>query len=89
MSERKTERLYVSAPLDGTTDISAAESFSMAISNLVVAGQESGREVLFDTLEVTIDRETVDDGTTWDRINRQSTISTFATITASAEAVKR
>lgn len=82
--ERKTERLYATATLNGETALTAAASLHEAILNLAKRGDSEGRLVLFDTLDVTIERRTVDDRTFADHSKTQSYVS----IEVSAEAVK-
>lgn len=82
---RKTERLYASAPLNGDSMGLAQLSFGTALSLLRVKGADEGREVLFDTLEVEIERNTVDVSSIAD----SGRASTYVTITVSAEAVLR
>lgn len=82
---RKTERLFASASLVGDDKGHAAMSFATALTNLEVEAKKQGREVLFDTLEVGIERDVRDERTiTGGHLN----VSTYAIITVSAEAVK-
>lgn len=81
---RKTVRLYASNGLVGNTLASATASFAQALANLEAAGKREGREVLFDTLNVEIERSSVETST----IGGESTVeATFTTINVDAEAV--
>lgn len=82
---RKTERIFASAPLDGTDSVTTAMSFQHAIVNLGMQGHQAKRIVLFDTLEVSIERSTMDERTIMDALSK--TVQTFASIEVSAEAV--
>lgn len=82
---RKTERIFASAPLNGTDAVTTATSLQEAIVNLGVQGQRAKRVVLFDTLEVSIERSTMDERTIMDALPK--TVQTFASVEVSAEAV--
>lgn len=84
MTKRKTERLYATATLNGETALTAAASLHEAILNLAKRGESEGRLVLFDTLDVTIERRTVDDRSWAD----SSRVQSYVSIEVSAEAVK-
>lgn len=81
---RKTERIFATSSLDGETHITAGASLGHALTLLQEEGERQGREVLFDTLEVSIEREEIDDFTYDSR-----TRAVFPTIVVSAEAVRR
>lgn len=81
---RKTQRVYASAQLNGTSEISTGQSLLKAIDNLSIEGSRQGREILFDTLDISIDREAVDDRTL---MGAGSRISANTTIQVSAEGV--
>ena len=83
--DRKTERIYASAPLDGTTAMTTSQSLTDAIIALGKEGQRLERIVLFDTLEVSVERATADDRTIMEALTRTS--QTFVSIEVSAEAV--
>lgn len=82
---RKTERLYATATLNGETALTAAASLHEAILNLAKRGDSEGRLVLFDTLDVAIERRTVDDRTFF---ADHSKVQSYVSIEVSAEAVK-
>lgn len=84
---KKTERLYASAGLVGETAASALESVRLAFAVLETDAKRNGREVLFDTLELSIERVTDDVRTLTDVAS--SKVSTFTSIVVSAEAVRR
>jgi hypothetical protein len=65
--------------------VSTATSLQEAIVNLGLVGQRAKRVVLFDTLEVSIERSTMDERTIMDALSQ--TVQTFASIEVSAEAV--
>lgn len=81
----KTERMYASALLDGETKLAAAASFALALDNLDSIAAAEGREALFDTLEVSIERTKISLGT----IVEPGLASGYTTITVSAEAVRK
>lgn len=56
----KTERMYASAELDGASSASASSSVVEAIANLVVEGEKHKRDLLWDTLEVSIETDQID-----------------------------
>ena len=82
---RKTERLCASVYLDGETKASAGKSFATALDNLENEARIQRREVLFDTLNVSIERYQTDNRTL---MGNRSEAFTRAEITVSAEAVK-
>jgi len=86
MIDKKTVTLYASSNLNGDRVEDAVESFKAALIALENAGVQTGRVVLFDTLEVSIDRDTVDD-----RSFGQSSgpVETVSTITVQALAVRK
>lgn len=53
--------MYASAELLGNTQRTAAHSFTTVLESLDLAAQEAKREVLYDTLEVSVERRVVDD----------------------------
>ena len=85
--KRITERMYGTAQLDGESALTAAASFQAAIINLTENAQADGRIVLFDTMEVRITRESVSDGTLLDFATNTARVSTWTTISVSAECV--
>ena len=82
----KTMRIHASTGLDGDDQLSANQSLAEAIDKLGLECQEQGREALWDTLEVEIDREGFDDVQFGGDPIRCSQI---ATVRVSALAVKR
>jgi hypothetical protein len=85
MSKRRTERLHASAILNGDTALTAAASLHEAVLNLASVGDREDRLVLFDTLDVSIERGGVDDRTFSEL---SSIVATRIVINVSAEAVK-
>jgi hypothetical protein len=80
---RKTERLYGSAPLDGDNLGTSVKSFAAALNDLEVGAAKQNRDVLYDTLEVELDK-----------IEERTIMSAHSTLVAtvinvSAEAVLR
>jgi hypothetical protein len=82
---RKTERLYASFPLQGADSESAALSLKGAIVELEKEGKHQGREILYDTLDVAIERTVSDVRTLMDAGPNLS--SAYTNIQVSAEAV--
>lgn len=85
MATQKTTRVYAFNLLDGTSLESTLESLSAVITNLSEDAANSHREVLFDTLNIRIIRESIDDST----FSGRHETSTLSTIKVSAEAVRR
>lgn len=81
---RKTERLYASTNLQGDDWVTASHSIALALQNLANDALVKGREALFDTLEVQIERTQVDQRS----FGEPTMIDGYATITVSAEAVR-
>jgi len=84
---RKTIRMFASYPLDGTTIESTAASFSAALSQLEQNALRMDREVLYDTLEVEIERSQVED-ISFSDVSTHRVISTVS-IVVGAEAFLR
>lgn len=59
----KTERLYAAHNLDGTNRASALISISLAMGKLEEESFRTNRDVLWDTLELGIERDLIDDST--------------------------
>jgi hypothetical protein len=84
---RKTTRIYASATLNGDTALTVAASLHEAVLNL---GKEADREkrlALFDTLDISIERSSVDERTMADVLTNTHRIETWAIIQVSCEAV--
>ena len=82
---RKTERIYATAEFDGENAETTAASFVAAVGALNTEGARQKREVLFDTLEVEMDVQTVDQSS----LTGKSQVSeTYKTVVVSAQAVK-
>ena len=59
----KTERIYATAPFDGEADETALKSISTAMEMLAIRADIHERDLLWDTLDIGIDRSEVDDRT--------------------------
>lgn len=81
---RKTKRIFEAADFSGSDFSDAIGSVNNALALLRDRGLREGREVLYDTLEVTIERDVVDASTL-----EQPAIENIVTIVVSAEAVRR
>jgi len=86
MTGRKTERLYASASLDGDGRASVMRSLEEALASLELKASSEDREVLFDTLDISIERTKFDDRTFLDALS--DTYVTYAEIAVSAEAFR-
>lgn len=86
MSNRKTEALSASATLDGNSLNEAVASFTQALVNLENRGFQTNREVLYDTLEVSIERDFQETSSIVGPSTREPT---FIQINVSAQAVRR
>jgi len=84
---RKTIRMFASYPLDGTTIESTATSFAAALSQLEQNALRMDREVLYDTLEVEIERGQVEDISFSDASTQR--VITTVSIVVGAEAFLR
>jgi hypothetical protein len=82
---RKTERMYATVYLDGENAVEASMSFARALAKLDEVITADGREGLFDTLDVGIERRVTDNRTLMSTRNDAATITE---ITVSVEAVK-
>lgn len=82
---RKTETLYASEILDGSDFESALKSFEEALRSLEQESALEQREVLYDTLEASIERIT--ESNVW-LSARPTRESTYSIINVSASAVK-
>jgi hypothetical protein len=83
---RKTETLFATGTLAGRTRTSAVESFDSALKALEDAATKEDREVLYDTLEVSIERDHMEEGTL---TQKYATIIEDAYFSVKASAVKR
>ena len=79
---RRTERMIATTELDGGTQRTAAISLERVLASLDLAAYESGREVLYDTLKVSIDRKLREEQTLTGRVDY---FITDTIVTASAE----
>lgn len=86
MGNRKTERVYGRASLDGDDLATASSSLHMALSDLANNADVDDRDVLFDTLEIEIERDVVSEYTIASAL---PSITINAIITVHAQAVKR
>ena len=80
---KKTETLSVTGSLDGSTLRSAVESFTITLIALENEGVRTGRVILYDTLEVSIERELFNDQT----VGGETAVDSYTTIQMRALAV--
>jgi len=80
---KKTERLFASVALDGESRETALTSFAGALDQLEETAKQQGREVLYDTMMVSTDRNRIDNSS----IANTSTIE-YVTIYVEADAVR-
>lgn len=84
---KRTTRLYASSLLNGDTALTVAASLHEAILNLGKEADHEKRLALFDTLDISIERNSVDDVTFADVLHGTRRTETWATIQVSCEAV--
>ena len=84
MTVPRTVRLYAQHDFRGIDQGEATASFDVALSMLTGEADRLGREVLFDTLMVEIERRTVEA-----QMYASSRVMEFAVLCVSAEAVLR
>ena len=85
MTVSRTVRLYAQHNFRGDDQGEATASFGVALSALTGEADRVGREVLFDTLMVEVERKTVEAHT----LGAGSRVREFAVLCVSAEAVLR
>lgn len=81
---RVTGTLTASADLDGTSAETTKMSFSVALERLQANAKAEGRVVLFDTLNITMERNTAERST----LVGEKTIEEYTFIVVSAQATK-
>jgi hypothetical protein len=82
---RKTEIVSATSELDGDDAKAVVASFALAVESLEHEAIKQDREILFDTLEVSIERDFMEDRSL---AGYQNTVSVFMAIQLRAQGVK-